>query len=195
MNVLLVTHAACKESIAKIRTKQDSLIFTPLSCLSRAFPAALSILFYFFNSHLFPAGSEFSLEIREMKPIPLLLPVRLSDFTLQRSVPSICPPAQVCVMSLSRSHLSCCLLRVFTCEPEYGDVLYLNRLDPFPNGDAQPQTHKLSSFYFCVVLKFSTSTQLPTSQFIGNWWIHSRLQPKLLLFVWVTNTTLCLCTI
>lgn len=129
-----------------------------------------SFFFFFFNSHLFPAGSEFILEIKEMKQIPLLLPVRLSDFPLQRSVPSICPPAQVCVMSSSRSHRSCCLLWVFMCEPEYGDALYLNWLDPFPNGETQPQTHKLSSFLFCIVLTFLTSTQLCFASDFAVYW-------------------------
>lgn len=62
--------------------------------------------FHFSSPHLSLSGSEFSLEIRELEQDTLCLSVRLSDYTLQRSAPSICPPAQVCVMSLSRSHLS-----------------------------------------------------------------------------------------
>jgi len=84
------------------KTKQFNLhTFTVLFLFTLSFPSGS---FDFSSPHLSPAGSEFSVEIRELEQDPLCLSVRLSDYTLLRSVPSICPPAQVSVMSLSRSH-------------------------------------------------------------------------------------------
>lgn len=81
--------------------------------------------FNFSSSHLSPAGSEFSLEIRKLKQDPLCFSDRLSDYTLQWSVPSVCPPphrslrwARAGVLSLG----ACVCMFVCVCR----DVLHLN---------------------------------------------------------------------